>query len=200
MHLLPYQAPDAAPTPSRAGPNAAAPSAAAVADHAFVVAYDELRRLARAQLRRERDGHTLDSVALVHEAYLRLGDGERLAGLDRAHVLALAARAMRRVLVDHARARTADKRGGGCAGLPPELLDELPAPEPSERLLALDEALERLEQVDREAARMVEYRYFVGLALPEIAEALGVSVATVRRRWSFARAWLHRALHPGPVA
>ena len=180
-------------------PSDGSPPASADAELSFALVYDELRRLARAQLRLEQPGHTLDSVALVHEVYLRLHGRDDLAELPRAHFLALAARAMRRVLVDHARARAAAKRGAAARPLPLEdpLVLRAASQEAPERLLALDEAMRGLESVDPEASRAVELRYFAGLSHDEVAEALGVSVATARRRWSFAKAWLQRALDAG---
>lgn len=163
-------------------------------DALFPAVYAELRQLARRELARERHGHTFDSAALVHEAYLRLAGPGELRPESRAHFFAIAARAMRSILVDYARARAAAKRGGGVVAIP---LDEAPAlaiGDRAEHLLALDEALTRLAQVDEEASRTVECRYFVGLTLEEISTVLGLSVGTVRRRWDFAKAWLRREL------
>lgn len=166
-------------------------------DGAVALVYDELRRLAHAQLRRERPGHTLDTGALVHEAYLRLGDGRGAAWEGRGHFLAVAAAAMRRVLVDHARRAHAAKRGGAAHPLP---LDDAAlasaAALPDERLLALDDALARLAALDPRQARVVECRYFGGLTEEETARALGMGLRTVKRDWARARAWLYRALHP----
>jgi RNA polymerase sigma factor (TIGR02999 family) len=157
--------------------------------------YQELRRLARRQLVKERAGHTLDSVALVNEAFLNLVEQDGLALQNRAHFFGVSANAMRRILVDYARARNADKRGGGVR---PVSLDDvepaLPLPD-AERLLALDAALERLSAIDEEATRVVEYRYFAGATEEETARALGLSPATTRRRWAFAKAWLQRELN-----
>lgn len=181
----------------------ATPAPRAALDALFPTLYAELRRLARRQLRRERRGHTLDSTALVHEAYLRLSGAGGLRPENRAHFFAIAARAMRAILVDHARARATAKRGGGAGVVSLDALDELEGPGASrclvadhraEQLLALDEALSRLAAVDVDACRTVECRYFVGLTLEEIATALDLSVGTVRRRWDFAKAWLHREL------
>jgi RNA polymerase sigma factor (TIGR02999 family) len=158
--------------------------------------YDELRRLAAARLANERPDHTLDATALVHEAYLRLvgsADGQRWAG--RTHFFSTAATAIRRILVDHARARRADKRGGAAARVP---LDAVPAaPEPDAELLALDEALNRLAERDPTKARLVELRYFAGLTGDEAATALGISPATADRHWAFARAWLQTEVRGG---
>lgn len=153
--------------------------------------YDELRAIARRQLRREREGHTLSATALVHEAWARLAAGG-LAPTDRSHFLALASRSMRQVLVDHARRTLAQKRGGGwertTLGDGAASLDVDPA-----ELVALDQALEQLEPRQRQ---VVEFRFFGGLQESEIAEALGVTERTVRRDWVKARAWLYRTLYP----
>ena len=163
-------------------------------DALFPLVYDELRRLARRQLARERPGHTLDSVALVNEAYLKLVDGDGVRLANRAHFFAVSARAMRAILVDHARARNAAKRGGGGVPVPLDEVAELLSDEQAEHLEALDDGLARLGEVNAEATRVVECLYFGGLTLEETAAALDMSVATVRRRWSFAKAWLGRAL------
>ena len=168
-----------------------------VLDVLLPLVYDELRRLARRQLSRERPGHTLDSVALVNEAYLKLVDQGSAHWQNRAHFFAVSARAMRAILVDYARARNAAKRGGGEAAVPLDEVEELLSDEQAEHLEALDEALTNLASVNEEASRTVECLYFGGLTLEETAVALGLSVATVRRRWSFAKAWLGRALRVG---
>ncbi len=154
--------------------------------------YRELRRQAASYLRRERRDHTLPATALVHEAYLRLV-GQEASYANRAHFLALAASMMRRVLVDHARARAAAKRPR------PDLLIALdeasPAVEPRPvELLSLDRALTELAAVDERQARLVELRYFVGLTAEETAEVMDISLTTVKREWSLARAWLYRHL------
>jgi RNA polymerase sigma factor (TIGR02999 family) len=154
--------------------------------------YRELRRLASFHLRRERAGHTLSTTALAHEAYLRLAEIERIELEDRAHFFALASRMMRRVLIDHARRRNRQKRSGGWARITLDLA--LPEAGDPIDLLALDDALRRLEQEDARAARLVEYRFFGGLTLEEAAEVLGVSLSTAKRDWTLARAWLNRAL------
>lgn len=166
------------------------------ADRLLPLVYGELRRLARRQLRGERPGGTLDTTALVHEAYLRLGLA-RVAWSDRAHFFAVAARAMRRVLVDHARSRRAGKRGDGLGLLP---LDEtVAAPERRlDDLLAIDEALAQLERIDARQVRVVECHVFAGMSLEETAAALEVSPATVSRDWALARAWLNRQLTAPP--
>ncbi|HET7564825.1 MAG TPA: sigma-70 family RNA polymerase sigma factor [Gemmatimonadaceae bacterium] len=166
-------------------------------DALFPLVYGELRRLARRQLSRERPGHTLDSVALVNEAYLKLVDQGNVRWENRAHFFAVSARAMRAILVDHARARNAAKRGGGGVVVPLDDVADLLSDEQAEHVEQLDEALTQLAGVNEEASRAVECLYFGGLTLEETAEALSLSVATVRRRWSFAKAWLARALQPG---
>jgi RNA polymerase sigma factor (TIGR02999 family) len=166
--------------------------------------YAELRRQARRALRGEREGHTLQPTALVHEAWLRLGDQHGARWESRAQFFAIAAQIMRRVLVDHARARRASKRGGGAvqvslgdaeravaaSGAPPAggaMLDAVD-------VLALNDALARLAVLDPQKARLVDLRYFAGLSIPEVAAALGVSPATVGREWAVARMWLRREL------
>jgi RNA polymerase sigma factor (TIGR02999 family) len=162
------------------------------ADEAATAVYDELRRLAASYMRRERPGQTLQATALVHEAYLRLASSS-VAWNDRRHFVALAARSMRQILVERARARGAQKRWAGLDRV--TLTDALAVAGSDDAMLpALDEALERLEQIDPEQARIVELRYFVGLSIEDAAEALGMSPATLKRRWSLARAWLFRAL------
>jgi RNA polymerase sigma factor (TIGR02999 family) len=153
--------------------------------------YEELRRLARLQMRDEAAGHTLQPTALVHEAYTRLV-GLKLDWQDRSHFLSMAARTMRRVLVDHARARRAAKRGAGAVQV---TLHEFHAKdEPSIDLLAIDEALDSLDRQDERAARAIELCYFGGLTGREIAEALEISPATAERDLRFARSWLRREL------
>jgi RNA polymerase sigma factor (TIGR02999 family) len=157
--------------------------------------YDQLRELAAARLAAEAPGHTLDATALVHEAYLRLvGPADRRRWADSGHFFAAAAAAMRRILVDHARAKRARKRGGGARREP---LEAVPAPEPDEELLALDEALGRLAARDPVKARLVELRYFAGLTGEQAAAALGISPTTADRYWAFARAWLQAEVRGG---
>jgi len=158
--------------------------------------YTELRRIARRQIGREREGHTLQATALVNEAYLRLAGGGGLAVQDRAHFYAVCAQVMRHVLVDHARAHARDKRGGGAVHVP---LDEAAnaAGQGAAELVALDEALRGLEEVDPQKARVVALRYFAGLSIEETAEVLGISPTTVRREWRRAKAWLYRAIAEG---
>ena len=156
-------------------------------DAAYVAVYDELKRAARAQLRRMRDA--FQTTALVHEAYLKLAGGAQLAAVDRNHLLALSARAMRQVLVDDARARKADKRGGGQEAL--TLTASLDAGERAAvEVLALDELLATLHKLDERAAQIVELRYFGGYEETEIARMLDISDRTVRRDWRKARAFL----------
>ena len=159
--------------------------------------YGELRRIARIRLRRERSGHTLAATDLVHEAYLKLLPVERVDWRSRAHFFAIASRAMRNVLVDHAVRRGAAKRGAGATVLTLEDHDAA-REQPLDDLIALSEALTRLEQLDARQARVVECRYFGGLTLEETAEALKTSPATVSRDWTFARAWLHNELAGPP--
>ena len=151
--------------------------------------YDQLRRMAARHLRRERRGHTLQTTALVHEVYLKLIDQKGATWQNRAHFFAVASRVTRRILVDYTRQRLAEKRGGGRAPLP---LDEalVFSKEKSGELLALDEALERLEERDERVHRVIELRFFGGLSVEETAEVLGISARTVKREWSFGRAWL----------
>jgi RNA polymerase sigma factor (TIGR02999 family) len=166
-------------------------------DVLFPLVYDELRRLARRQLARERPGHTLDSVALFNEAYLKLLDQQGAPLQNRAHFFAVSARAMRAILVDHARARNAAKRGGGGVAVPLDEVAELLSDEQAEHLEQLDEALAQLAGVNAEATQVVECLYFGGLTLEETAVALDMSVASVRRRWSFAKGWLGRTMQGG---
>ncbi len=166
-------------------------------DRLMPEAYQELRRLAAAYLRRERPGQTLQPTALVHEAYLRLAKDKPGRWQNRAHFCAIAANAMRQILVERARARAAIKRGGGqprvtlVESLEAGAADGRPAPVD---LLAVDQALERLAALDEQQARIVELRYFGGLSVEETAEALGISAATVKRDWSVARAFLAQQL------
>jgi RNA polymerase sigma factor (TIGR02999 family) len=151
--------------------------------------YDELRRLARGYMRRERDDHTLQATAVVHEAYLKLV-GQRVDWQDRAHFFGIAAQMMRRILIDHARGHLRDKRGSGEKPIP---LDEALtfAPEQSMQMVKLDESLERLAKIDPRQSKIVELRFFGGLTVEQTAEVLGVSPKTVKRDWSFAKSWLH---------
>jgi len=162
--------------------------------------YDELRRLAKGYLRSERKGHTLQGTALVNEAYVRLVDMD-VSWQDRAHFFAVAARLMRRMLVDHARSRGRDKRGGGEGAI---TLDEpfVAAPERAPELLRLDDAMQRLARLDPRKSQVVELHFFGGMTYEETAEALGISPATVHRELRLAKAWLHHEMaggDPGPV-
>jgi RNA polymerase sigma factor (TIGR02999 family) len=154
--------------------------------------YDELRRQARRYLRRERDDHTLQPTALVHEAYLRLAKQRPVRFANREHFFAIAAHLMRQILVEHARGHRAAKRGGGNK----LALDQVaePAKRQGVDLVALDEALDELADLDARQSHIVELRYFAGLSIAEVARVLHVSPATVKREWSTARVWLHRAI------
>ncbi len=182
--------------------NAASAGDPRAAAELLPLVYAELRRLAAQRLAREAPVLTIDATALVHEAYLRLVEGERQGSSPpdwdgRGHFFAAAAEAMRRILVENARRKHRLKRGGGLARQEFDE-DQLTAPEPREDLLALDEALTRLEATDATAARLVQLRYFAGLTLPEAAQVLGVSPRTADRLWAYARAWLHREVSGAP--
>lgn len=156
--------------------------------------YGELRRLAAAKLAREQPGQTLQATALVHEAWLRLGGEERGPWASRAQFFAAAAEAMRRILVDSARRKRAARHGGNLERVDIDSVD-LAGGLADDDLLAIDEALDRLQLADPTKARLVKLHFFAGLNFEECAEALGVSVPTVKRYWTFARAWLYRELH-----
>ncbi len=163
-------------------------------DDLLPLVYDELKRIAARELRGERPGHTLCATALVHEAWVELSKLNRIQWQNRGHYLALAAQAMRRVLIDHAVARRAHKRGGG---RPVETLDSdalVMVQTRATELLDLDDALDRLAALDERQARIVECRFYGGMSIDETAEALAVSPATVKREWALARAWLNREL------
>ncbi len=157
---------------------------------------NELRRLASAQMRQERRGHTLQTTALVNEAYVRLCGQTQVEWEDRQHFLAAAAQAMRRVLLQHARDRGRQKRGGGWDRIPVND-GVIQISEPGFDVLALDEALEKLEALDPSRVRLVELRFFAGLTVEEAAEVLGRSPATVKREWQVARGWLYREMQEG---
>ncbi len=163
-------------------------------DELFPLVYDQLRRMAARKLRDERTGHTLSATALVHEAWLELNKLNRIEWQNRSHYLAHAAQAMRRILIDHAVSRSRQKRGGGQT--PVHLEEDVwaVAETRGDKLLELDEALERLAQLDARQARIVECRFFGGMTVEETAETLSVSLATVKREWATARAWLNREL------
>jgi RNA polymerase sigma factor (TIGR02999 family) len=167
-------------------------------DAVLPVVYEELKRIARGRLRAERPDHTLDTGALVHEAYVKLARLREMQWRNRSHFFAIAARAMRQVLLDHAIARSAQKRGGGVAHVTLGRID-VGAPPRLDELLAFEEALRRLEEMDERQARVVECRCFGGMSIDETAEALGISAATVSRDWSFACAWLARELTDEPA-
>jgi RNA polymerase sigma-70 factor, ECF subfamily len=159
------------------------------ANRLMELVYGELHRLAAGQMRRERGEHTLQATALVHETYLRLCGSEPIDWQNRAHFFAVAAQQLRRVLVDYARRRQSQKRGSGQIRFALEEGDG-PVVSRDERLVAIDEALTRLEAMDDRAARVIELRFFGGLSEKEAAEALGISVATLKRDWEFARTWI----------
>lgn len=170
----------------------------AALDHLVPLIYEELRVIAHKKLAYERADHTLNTTALVHEAYLKLAHASSIEWQDRAHFFALAAQAMRRILITYAEQRRAQKRGGGQKPL--SLSDPLQAPlsnltdDALEHMLAIDEALTRLSAFNKRGAQVVEYKYFVGLTYDEIAEVMSLSSATVRRSWDTARSWLRREL------
>lgn len=161
--------------------------------------YDELRRLARRRMSAERADHTLQATALVHEAYARLVGGKEVDWADRAHFFHAAAAAMRRILIDHARARAGPVRGGGRRRVPLDVADvaDLAARDDPAAVLALDDAVAALERQDPDAAAVVRLRFYAGLSVDETANALGTSPRTVKRDWAFARAFLLRALEGG---
>jgi len=181
---------DATGAPAARGRNADA------LDRLMPLVYGELRRVAHRQLRNERPGHTLSTTALVHEAFLKLADQTRTQWVDRAQFFALAARAMRRILVDYARRHRALRRGGAHqrVSFEDDRLGSVAAAERSEELIALDEALTRLAVLDERLARVVELRYFAGLKEAEVAQVLGVTPRTVARDWVKAKGWLYREL------
>jgi len=170
----------------------------------FPEVYDELRRVAHRHLEREAEGHTLSTTALVHEVYLRLKDRGTGAFNDRVHFFAMAARSMRRILVDHARRHHAAKRGDGARRVALESVEQLAADglaveERAELLVSLDEALVRLAALDARQAQVVELRFFGGLTEEETAATLGIGLRTVKRDWAKARSWLYGALYPDAV-
>jgi RNA polymerase sigma factor (TIGR02999 family) len=164
----------------------------------FPVVYDELRRLAHRHLARESTGRTLGTTELVHEAYLRLIDQTRVEWNGRAHFLGVAAIAMRRILVDRARSRRRLKRGGAIVQVPLESVD-LSVDERADLVVALDEALDRLSELDERQARVVECRFFGGMSEEETAQALGIGLRTARRDWAKARSWLYAELYNQPA-
>ena len=169
-------------------------------DELVPLVYDELHKIASARLRIEQAGHTLTPTALVHEAYLKLVEQDRAEWQSRAHFFAVAALAMRRILINHAKTRSRQKRGGGAVRLDLEAAEKLGetavpfSDEQADELIALDGALSQLKEFNEEGAQVIEYRFFGGLQFKEIAEVLGVSEVTVRRRWTAARAWLKKEI------
>jgi RNA polymerase sigma factor (TIGR02999 family) len=193
------------PTNADAGPGGDAPSPVAkllagppsdarrTAEALLPLVYDELRKLAAAKMRRERTDHTLEATGLVHEAFMRLVGSRKDAFANRAHFFHAAAEAMRRILIEHARAREGPVRGGGMLKLPIDVV-ELAANADSEQIMALDEAIARLAEQDAEAAHVVRLRFYAGMSIDEVAEALDRSPRTIKRDWTFARAFLLRQL------
>ena len=165
-------------------------------DKLLPLVHAELRRMARRQMSQERPGHTLQATALVNEAYLKLAGQQEFEWQNRAHFFAVVAQVMRHILIDHARAHTRDKRGGGAIQVS---LDEtvVLAEGQTEELIALDEALRSLEVVDPQKSKIVELRYFGGLSIEETADVLNISPRTVRREWQRAKAWLYRMITEG---
>ena len=162
-------------------------------DKLIPIVYDELRRQASRYLRRERAGHTLQTTALIHEAYVRLVDQKNVQWQNRAQFFGIAAQLMRRILVDHARAKHRAKRGG--SNIKVSLTDAMAlTKDPNQNLLEIDEALTRLAAIDEQQSKIVELRFFSGLSVEETATALEISPATVKRDWSVAKAWLHREI------
>jgi RNA polymerase sigma factor (TIGR02999 family) len=179
------------PTPQKAGVPS---SETGEPDETLRVIYGELRRLARQKMAREVAGHTLQPTALVHEAWLRLGGDAQPPWQNRAHFFAAAAEAMRRILVERARRKFREKRGGGAEHVP---LDDLELAQPGgevEEPLAVNDALDRLAARDQRKAEVVKLRYFVGFSFEEVAEALDISIPTAKREWAYARAWLHQEI------
>lgn len=168
-------------------------------DRLVPLVYDELRRMARRRVRRAAPGQTLQATALVHELFLRIVEADRLTLNSRTHFFALSARLMRQILVDRARRRRADKRGGGATLIGLDEARPPATPAASVDVLALDEALDALSALDDRQCRVVELRFFAGLSIPEAADALGVSTATIEREWAMAKAWLHHRLSVPPT-
>lgn len=163
------------------------------ADKLLPLVYEQLRAIATQRMAQERAGHTLQATALVHEAYLRLVGGQQVPWMNRAHFYLAAAEAMRRILIEHARKRGRLKRGGDRRRVPVSVAD-LAAEQDSEEILAVDEAVRRLEETDAQAGKVVRLRFFAGLSVDETARALDLSPRTIAREWAYARAWLHDAL------
>jgi RNA polymerase sigma factor (TIGR02999 family) len=167
---------------------------AKVLDSLMPLVYEELRRQASRYLRKERANHTLQTTALIHEAYIKLIDQKSVEWQNRSHFFAIASVAMRRILVDYARERHREKRGGSAENLALDEALQISSDERSVDLIALDEALNRLAKLDKRQAKVVELRYFSGLSIDETAEILGVSNATVRLDWNLAKAWLKQEI------
>lgn len=172
---------------------------ASAADALMPLVYDELRQIARGKMAGERADHTLQPTALVHEAYFRLVEQTRVEWRDRAHFFGVAAAAMRRVLVDHARARLAVKRGDGAVVVSLDALEPAAADAKFEEVLFVHDAIDRLEALDSKQAKVVEMHYFGGLTMQEVADALGVSRRTVHRDWAMAKSWLQREASANPI-
>jgi RNA polymerase sigma factor (TIGR02999 family) len=172
----------------------AADGNASAFDTLLPLVYEELKRLAGSKLRLERDGHTLNATALVHEAYLQLVDQTQIEWQSRSHFFAIASRAMRRILIDYAKMKKAAKRGGGAPSISLDAAAEFLSDEQADELVALDDALEELATFDERGAKVVQYRFFGGLSNQEIADLLGTSEVTVRRSWTMSKAWLRREL------
>ena len=171
-------------------------TAGPVSERLLPLVYAELRKLATCRMQAERADHTLQATALVHEAYLRLVGNRQQPWANRAHFFAAAAEAMRRILIEHARAKQGPRRGGGMKKLPMDVVDLATADDPDE-ILALDEAISRLEQADPDAAKVVRLRFYAGLSVEETAESLDISPRSVKREWAFAKAFLLRELEKG---
>ena len=170
---------------------------AQASDQLLPLLYDELRRLAAQKMAREPAGHTLQPTALVHEAWLQLVDSPSQSWQNRAHFFGAAAEAMRRILIDRARRKGRQRRGSGAAHLDVDEL-EIASPAPDDQLLALNDALERFGTLEPQQAELVKLRYFLGLKIEEAAEVLGVSEATAKRWWAYARAWLFQEIQTPP--
>ena len=175
--------------------DAAASGEANASEALLPLVYDELRKLAEHRMTRERADHTLQATAIVHEAYLRLVGDRDIQWANRAHFFHAAAQAMRRILIEHARAKGGPQRGGGRKKLPLDVVDLAVEADPAQ-IMALDEAISRLEEEDADAARVVRLRFYAGLSVEEVAKTVGASPRTVKRDWAYARAFLIQALGP----
>lgn len=167
-----------------------------VVEELFPLVYRELKKIAKRYFRRERDDHTLQTTALVHEAYFKLIDQTRVKWQNRSHFFGIAAQAMRRILLEHARQHIADKRGSGNEKISLDAEEIDVSSERAAELIMLDEALKKLESIDPERSKIVELRYFGGLSIEETAQVLGIGTATVNRSWRVAKAWLYKELAP----